>query len=675
MSNPVREKIEKLREEINEHNYRYYVLNDPIISDFEFDQKLKELQELENQHPEFITPDSPTQRVGSDLTKNFPSVEHKFPMLSLSNVYNEDELKDFDRRVREGLTPGSEINYVTELKIDGVSISIHYKNSFFDSAVTRGDGFVGEEITPNVKTIRSVPLRAKTEKFPELADAEFEVRGEIFMNLETFKKINEEQENKGEKIFANPRNLTAGTIKLQDPKIVASRNLDIFVYYLLSENVEFDSQSQNLEILQQLGFKINPNYRVCRDINEVVEYCNYWETKREELPYEIDGVVVKVDSVEQQKILGSIAKSPRWATAFKFKAKQATTKLKKIIWQVGRTGAVTPVADLEPVFLAGSTISRATLHNIEEIERKDIREGDTVVIEKGGDVIPKVVKVVLEKRPPESRPAQIPDRCPVCNSALFKPEEEVAIYCANQICPAQVKGSIIHFASRGAMDIDGLGESLINLFVDLGYLKSYADIYYLNEKREELISLERLGEKSVDNLLAAIEESKERPFAKKLFALGIRYVGSGAARLLAENFDSLDDLMKADSEKLEDIPDIGPRISESVKSFFSNEENLAVIKRLKDAGLKFEREKTETSDLFKGKSFVLTGTLPTMTREEAGELILKNGGTVSSSVSKKTGFVLAGEKAGSKLAKAEKLGVKIITEKEFLEMLKNGVVS
>ncbi|AFN74977.1 DNA ligase, NAD-dependent [Melioribacter roseus P3M-2] len=668
-TNP-QKRIEELRRLIKEHDYRYYVLAQPVISDYEYDKLYKELVELEKTYPEYVTPDSPTQRVGSDITNEFKPVAHRIPMLSLSNTYNEEELYDFNRRVKEGLPENEKVEYVCELKIDGVSVSVIYEKGILVRAATRGDGTTGEEITNNVKTIKSLPLSVKTEvEGYRLEDVE--VRGEIYMELDDFEKINAERELNGEKTFANPRNLVAGTIKLLDPKAVAKRPLKIFVYYLYSQSEALESQYQNLKLLEAMGLPVNPNYRLCGSIEDVIEFCREWEGKRYTLPYEIDGAVIKVNSIRQQQMLGNIAKSPRWAVAFKFKARQEKTKLKKIVWQVGRTGTLTPVAELEPVFLAGSTISRATLHNIDEIRRKDIREGDTVVIEKGGDVIPKVVSVDLSRRPENSVEVKLPDKCPVCNSKLFKPEGEVAIYCENPACPAQIKGRIAHFASRGAMDINGLGESLINLFVDLGFLKDYADVYSLKTKRDELIKIERLGEKSVDNLLKSIEESKNRSFDKVLFALGIRYVGAGAAQKLAEHFGSIDQLMKADEEEIESIQDIGPSISKSIKRFFSDPKNLDIIERLRKAGLKFKMdEQKKISDKLGGKSFVLTGALSSMSRDKAKELIIANGGKVLSAISKNTDYLVAGEKAGSKLDKARKLGVKIISEDEFLNMIK-----
>lgn len=663
-----KKRIDELRKLISEYDYNYFVLAQPSISDYEYDQLLAELIELENQYPQYYSPGSPTQRVGSDLPNEFKPVIHKIPMLSLANSYNESELLDFDRRVRETIPPTEKVEYVAELKIDGVSVSLKYVNGFLETGATRGDGTTGEDITNNIKTIKSVPLSIKSplrDKF-----GEFEVRGEVYMEIEEFQKLNEERALNGEKTFANPRNSTAGTLKLLDPKQVAKRPLKIFTYYLYSETVPLTSHFENLHLLKEMGFRVNEHSKLCNTIQEVVDYCRKWEEKRDTLPYEIDGVVVKVNSLKHQKILGNIAKSPRWAIAFKFKAKQARTKLHKITWQVGRTGTLTPVAELEPVFLAGSTISRATLHNYDEILRKDIREGDWVIIEKGGDVIPKVVSVDMKSRSPELKVVLPPDNCPVCNSKLFKPENEVAIYCENNSCPAQVKGRISHFASRGAMDIVGLGDSLINLLVDLGYLHDYSDIYELKNKKDELIKIERLGQKSIKNLLNSIEESKKRPFDKVLYALGIRYVGVGAAKKLADHFYSIDDLANASTEEIEEISEIGPSISNSIKRFFAERQNKLLIDKLKKSGLNFTQDrKLKLSDKLSNKSFVLTGTLISMSREEAKKKIIANGGNVVSSVSKKTDFVVVGENPGSKLDKALKLGLKIINEEEFLDML------
>lgn len=670
MNNFAEKRIEELRELIRLHDYKYYVLSDSEISDYEYDLLVKELESLEKEHPELITPDSPTQRVGKDLTKDFKPAVHRTPMLSLANTYNSDELFDFDRRVRGELKTDKPVEYTAELKIDGLSISLVYKDGRLQTGATRGDGSVGEDVTANVKTIKAIPLSVK--KIAETDIKDFECRGEVFMELETFKKINAERELKGEALFANPRNFASGTLKLLDPKIVAERKLNSFVYYLSADGRELESQHQNLILLSKMGFNVNPHHRLCNGIEAVLDFCREWEEKRNSLPYEIDGAVIKVNSLKDQKRLGSIAKSPRWAVAFKFKAKQEKTLVEKISWSVGRTGAVTPVAELKPVFLAGSTISRATLHNIDEIERKDIREGDTVIIEKGGDVIPKIVAVLETERKSGGKKTIPPKKCPVCGSALFRPLNEVAIYCENTECPAQVRGRLEHFASRGAMDIEGLGESLIKLFVDLGYLRSYEDIYNLKDRREELIEIDRLGKKSVDNLLNAVEKSKERPFAKTLYALGIRYIGEGAAKKLADYFLSIDALISASSEEIESVPEIGPKISQSVKKFFSDSRNLDAIEKLKSAGVNFKSQaKKIKSSPVMGKTFVLTGSLSSYTREEASEKIAELGGKTASSVSKKTDYVLAGESSGSKLKKAEELGIPILTEEEFIKLL-NG---
>jgi DNA ligase (NAD+) len=669
----IQNRLEKLREKIREHDYQYYVLASPVISDEEYDFLIKELESLEEKYPDLITPDSPTQRVGKDLTKVFNPVTHKIPMLSLANTYNETELRDFERRVKDALPDGEKVEYVVEPKIDGASVSLRYVDGYLRTAATRGDGVIGEEITNNVKTIKSVPLRLDLKLHKEYSLSDFEVRGEIFMNVNDFIQLNKEREASGEKLFANPRNSAAGTLKMQDPRIVASRKLRIFVYSLISTEEDFEFQHENLILLKKLGFNVNNELKLCRKINEVLEFCKYLEDKRDKLPYEIDGAVVKVNSLRQQRILGSIAKSPRWAVAFKFKAKQAETTVRSITWNVGRTGTVTPLANLDPVFLSGSTISRATLHNFDEITRKDIREKDRVIIEKGGDVIPKIVSVVQEKRPRGTKPVLPPEICPVCHTRLFKPEDEVAYYCENTECPAQLKKRIEHFASRGAMDIEGLGEALIDLFVELGYLGTYADIYTLHEKREELIKLERFGEKSIDNLIKGINKSKKQPFHKLLYAIGIRYVGIGAAKKLADHFNSLENLMNASEDEMSSIHEIGPRISNSVVKFFSNEGNLDVIKQLKSQELSFSSEaRTIKDNFFKGKIFVLTGTLSSLSREEAAEKITNFGGKVTSSISSKTDFLIAGENAGSKLTKAGNLGVGLLNEMTFLKYLREA---
>jgi DNA ligase (NAD+) len=619
MLSDIKIQIESLRKKIREHDYKYYVLAEPSIGDEEYDKLVKKLEKLETEHPKLITPDSPTQRVGKDLTKDFKPVRHKVPMLSLANTYNEEELYDFDRKVKEALLENEKVEYIIEFKIDGASVSLNYVDGILKTAATRGDGVVGEEITNNVRTMRTIPLKLNEVKSVPYKLKDIEVRGEIFMNIKDFINLNKEREKRAEKLFANPRNSAAGTLKMQNPKEVAKRPLNNFVYTLISVDDELNSHKENLVILNKLGFKVNSDYKKCSSIGEVIETCYNFESMRDELEYEIDGAVIKVNSIAQQNILGNIAKSPRWAVAYKFKAKKAFTHINKIVWQVGRTGAVTPVAELEPVLLAGSTISRSTLHNYDEIKRKDIREGDRVVIEKGGDVIPKIVSVVLSERNKKIKPVKPPAECPVCKSPLFNPPDEVAYYCENTECPAQIKEIIKHFASRTAMDIEGLGEALIDIFVDKGFLMTYTDVYHLKERREDLISIERLGKKSVDNLLSAIEESKNKPFDKVLFAVGIRYVGAGVASKLADYFNSIDGLISASEEDLISVPEIGPSIAKSVKQFLKNKTNISIIKKLKAAGLNFELNKNDSQpvkeNFFTEKTFVLTGKLNAFTRE------------------------------------------------------------
>jgi len=670
----VAERIEQLRAEIREHDYRYYVLAQPTISDYQYDMLMKELIELEKQHPELITPDSPTQRVGGEPTKEFPTVVHDVPMLSLSNTYSHEELFDFDRRVKT-LLPKQSYEYVTELKFDGVAISLKYENGVLVRGATRGDGVRGDEITNNLKTIRSIPLRIPLDIDGQIGKRllrSIEVRGEVFMRKKDFEKMNEERELQGEKLFANPRNATAGTLKLQDPKQVAERPLQFFAYYLMSGTGELKSHYENMQILKRLKFPVNENIRLCKNIDEVKKFCDEWEEKRDKLPYEIDGVVVKVNSLKQQELLGSVAKSPRWAIAYKFAARQAETLLRGITLQVGRVGTVTPVAELKPVFLAGSTISRATLHNEDYIREKDIRVGDTVVIEKSGDVIPKVNGVVLVKRPKSAVAFKMPDSCPVCGSPIVRPVGEASYYCENYECPSQVRGRIEHFAARGAMDIEGLGEAVINQLVELGFIKNYGDIYSLHQRKEELVRLERWGEKSVQNLLDAIERSKSQPFHRLLYALGIRYVGAEVARILADSFGSIEKLQKASEEELQSAYEIGPRIAQSVVRFFRDKRNMEVIEKLKKAGVTLEVKEHEKQvrGALAGKTFVLTGALTNFTREEAKAMIEEHGGKVSSSLSKKTDYVIVGAEPGSKYDKAKALGIKILGEEEFMKLIK-----
>lgn len=668
MSTPVsiRQKIEKLRESLRTYDYQYYVLSQPSVSDFHYDQVMNELIRLEQQYPDLITPDSPSQRVGGEPTREFPTVTHEVPMLSLSNTYSEEELMDFDRRVRE-LTGGQRYRFVAELKIDGVAISLMYRDGIFVRGATRGDGTQGDDITNNLKTIRSIPLRAHPGKgLPK----NFEVRGEIFMMKNDFEQMNKRQAELGERTFVNARNTTSGTLKLQDSRIVAQRKLRMFTYFLRTTDITLKSHSENLILLKKLGFSVNEHVRVCSSINEVKQFCSTWQTKRESLPFDIDGIVIKVDSIAQQEELGAVAKSPRWAIAYKYPAQQMETLLNGITLQVGRIGTITPVAELEPVFVGGSTVSRATLHNEDFIKDLNIRIGDSVYVEKGGDVIPKVSGVNLKKRPKRSVPFTFPKKCPECGSVIFRPEGEAAYYCENFECPAQVRGRIEHYAHRRAMNIEGLGEAVIDLFVSENLIQNIADLYDL--KKTQIAKLKRMGEKSAQNLLDGLEASKQLPYSRVLFGLGIRFVGEGVAKLLAENFPSIDTLRKATREELENVEGIGPRIAESVVRFFKDKHSSKLIERLASAGvqMRMEKKKTSGNPLFNGKTFVLTGGLETMSRDAAKEQIEARGGKSASSVSKKTDYVIVGSDAGSKLQKAIDLGIKTLTEDEFLKMLK-----
>lgn len=659
--------VEALRTKLREHDYRYYVLAQPSIADEEYDRLMGELQELEAKYPEIASPDSPTQRVGGQPTKEFATVSHAVSMLSLSNTYNEEEVQDFDRRVRSLL--GKEpFKYVCELKFDGVAVSLVYREGVIARGATRGDGVQGDEITQNLKTIRSIPLRVFGKK-KGLTD--FEVRGEVYMEREDFRRMNEERELAGEKTFINPRNSAAGTLKLQDPKIVAMRPLRFVAYYLRAERFELQSHANNLQLLRELGFPVSGHARLCRSIGEVTAYWKEWEDRREELPYDIDGVVVKVDLLRQQERLGAIAKSPRWAIAFKFAARKATTRLKGITLQVGRVGTITPVAELEPVFVGGSTVSRATLHNEDYIRELDIRVGDAVVVEKGGDVIPKVSAVLAEQRRVGSKRFVMPKTCPVCGSNIFRPPGEANYYCENSECSAQVKGRIEHFAHRGAMDIEGLGEAIVDQLVGLGLVRNFTDLYALTGKKKQLVALDRWGEKSVENLLNAIEESKKKPFARVLFAMGIRHVGAGVARLVVVHFPSIDRIMDASKEELEQVQGIGPRIAESIVRFFAESHNRKIVRKLREAKVQLE-EKQKTgagNSSLAGKTFVLTGTLAGFSREEAKQKIEELGGKVTSSVSKKTDYVVVGEEAGSKLDKANGLGIRTLDEAAFTRLI------
>ncbi len=656
-------KTKKLREEINYHNYRYYVLNQPVISDYEYDMLIKELIEIEKNYPELITGDSPTQRIGGKPSEGFPPVEHSPPMLSLDNTYSREEVIEFHNRVKRLL--GETPSYTTELKIDGVAVSLVYSDFILVKASTRGDGRVGDEITANIKTIRSIPLRLITDK-TILKD--IEVRGEVFIPKKAFLELNKEREEKGLPLFVNPRNAAAGSLKMLDPKEVAKRRLDVFIHTVPRPIEKVDSHFSMLGLLKDAKLKTNPQTRYCKTLNDVLKYRDEWEEKRKELPYEVDGIVIKVDRFTYQSELGSTEKSPRWAIAYKYPAPQATTRVLDIVPQVGRTGIITPVAMLEPIFLSGSTIKRATLHNADEIKRKDIRIGDKVFIQKGGEVIPEVVKVILEARTGEEKIFKMPERCPVCGLKVTRYKGEVAYRCINAGCPAQVKGRIIHFTSRNAMDIEGFGEKLVSALVERELLKNYADIYFL--KKEELLSLDRMAEKSADNLLCAIEKSKKRRFDRVIFALGIREVGSHTANLLASHFQRMDRLKGATYEELTEIPEIGPVVADSIVKFFLDTEDKRIINRLKEAGVNMgKKEKEELPKPLLGKTFVFTGTLSIYRRDEATRLIEGLGARVSSSISKKTDFVVIGENPGSKYNKAKELGVKTISEEEFTEMI------
>ncbi len=658
-------RVEALRKEIREHDYRYYVLDAPLISDQEYDKLMRELQDLEDAYPELRVPDSPTQRVGGQPIKEFATVAHDPPMLSLANSYSEEEIRDFDRRVRE-LLGSQHPRYVGELKFDGVAISLKYRDGVFVQGATRGDGTQGDDITHNIKTIRALPLRLRTK---DTGLRSIEVRGEAFMHKDEFEAMNRQRAAAGEKTFINPRNATSGTLKLQDPKLVAGRPIRMYAYTLFAPEAGLTSHFANLQILRDIGFPVNSHARLCPSIDDVIAFWKHWEEKRDSLPYDIDGVVAKVDSLRDQQLLGNIAKSPRWAIAFKFTSRKAETLLKGIILQVGRIGTITPVADLDPVFLGGTTVSRATLHNVDYINELDLRVGDTVIVEKGGDVIPKVSAVVADRRPKGSQSFVMPRKCPECGSRLYRPEGEANYFCENTECPAQVRGRIEHFAHRGAMDIEGLGEAVVEQLVGLGLVKNYADLYSLHTHRQTLVGLERWGEKSTDNLLKAIENSKERPFARVLFALGIRHVGQGVAQIIAQNFPSIDALQKAPEEALQSTSGIGPKIAESIAHFFLEKHNLDVVKRLRNAGVTLESARKKLAGKLSGMVFVLTGTLPTYTREEAKRLIEEHGGVVAPGVSKNVTIVLAGEDAGAKLEKATQLGIRIVTEEEFTRMI------
>ncbi|HUL16641.1 MAG TPA: NAD-dependent DNA ligase LigA [Terriglobales bacterium] len=659
----LKREAEQLREKIRHHEYRYYVIDDPEISDSAFDRLMEKLKQIEAEYPELKTPDSPTVRVGGLPREGFQTVRHARPMLSLDNAFSFDALRDFDRRVREG-SGREKIEYIAEHKFDGLSISLQYEDGLLVRGVTRGDGTTGEDVTPNVKTIRSVPLRADRDVLKKAKlKADFEVRGEIMMTRKAFEALNRAQEETGGKIFANPRNAAAGAVRVLDPAITAQRRLEFFAYYLLHDGrVAFPKHSESLEVLKQLRFRASDDWKLCDGIDEVIKYCEAWDTKREKLPYEIDGVVIKVNATAIQDELGFTAKAPRWAIAYKYPARQETTVVNDILVQVGRTGVLTPVAVLEPVQVGGVTVSRSTLHNMDEIERLGLQIGDTVLIERAGEVIPHVLRVVKEGK--NRRPFRMPKVCPECGSKVHKIEGEVAYRCVNGACPAKRRESVLHFAGRHAMNIDGLGEKIVDQLVDKGMVKDVADLYSL--KQEPVAGLERMADKSAQNLLDEVEASKKNSLSRLIYALGIQFVGERTGQLLAENFSSLEELAAAKEAQLEEVPEVGPKVAASIVEFFSEPANRQIIKKLEKAGVRPTAEKIQVkSNKLAGKTFVFTGGLANRSREEAGEIVKQNGGKVIGSVSKKTDYVVVGSDPGSKYDKAKELGVTILAEAEF----------
>jgi DNA ligase (NAD+) len=666
--NNIIKKIEELREKIRYHNYRYYVLDDPTDSDAEYDRLMKELADWEAKYPQYINPSSPTQRVGIEPVSQFTTAKHITPMLSLANTFSTEELRAFDQRIKK-LIPRQKLEYIVELKIDGLAVALIYENGIFIRGATRGDGVTGEEITSNLKTIKTIPLKL----FGEDVSPRIEVYGEVYLKKSDFKKLNEERIKKKENLFANPRNAAAGSVRQLDPRITTRRHLDTFIYRAtFPKGSKFNTHMETLNYLKKIGFKVNPHIKFCQDIEEAINYYQKWIEKKEELDYEVDGMVVKINSLKMREELGSTTRSPRWAVAYKFPAQQMTTKIKDIIVQVGSTGAVTPVAELTPVTLSGSEVKRATLHNEDEIRRKDIRIGDIVLIQKAGEVIPEVVKVIKEKRTGKEMEFVMPAKCRICGAKISRPEGEVVYRCDNPACPAQVKGRIKHFASRDAMDIEGLGPAIIEQLVEKNLIRNITDLYFI--KRDDLISLEWMAEKSADNLLDAIEKSKKKSLANLIYGLEIRYVGVHTAEVISRYYPTLDKFKKANLEELIEIKEIGPKVSESIISFFEKKENLVIIERLRSAGLNFCQEeeigrKKKETQILAGKQFVLTGTLKDFTRTQAKEIISELGGRVTGSLSKKTDYVVAGEDPGSKYQKAQKLGVPIINVEEFKKII------
>ena len=664
----VKEQMDALVAELNQHTYNYYVLAMPTIADYEFDQKLEQLAQLEKEYPEFADPNSPTQKVGGDITKNFVTVKHKWPMLSLGNTYNEQDLRDFDERVKKAI--GDDFEYVCELKFDGLSISLTYENGVLARAVTRGDGTQGDDVTTNIKTIHTIPHQVKGENIPEV----FEIRGEVFMHRAAFERLNKEREELGEVPYANPRNFASGTVKMQDSKEVRKRPLDCFLYALYSDKQLVKTHWESLQTVKDWGFNISEHSKLSKNMDDVLEFIAYWEEHRFKLSYDIDGIVIKVNNYAQQQELGFTAKSPRWAISYKYKAAEVQTVLEKVTYQVGRTGAVTPVANLKPVLLAGTTVKRATLHNADEIIRLDLHENDTVFVEKGGEIIPKIIKVNLELRKPNSQPIIYLTHCPECGTTLIRKEGEVAFYCPNdEGCPPQIVGKIQHFIGRKAMNIDGLGDETIETFYQRGLVAHISDLYTLHEKADELKLIERFGERSIENMLKGIENSKQMPFEKVLFGLGIRYVGETVAKKLAKGLKNINNLANASIEELTAVDEIGVRIAESIQEYFSKTDHLKQIELLKIAGLQFEvEEKTIVyqSDRLLGKTFVISGVFEKYNREELKALIEENGGKILSGISAKLNYLVAGDNMGpSKLEKATKLNVPLISEDELLTLL------
>jgi len=654
-----KKRIKRLRDEINYHNFKYYAENNPVISDYEFDQLLKELESLETQFPDLVTPDSPTQRVGGEPLEGFTTVEHKKTMLSLDNTYTYDELREFDERVKKNV---EDAHYVVEPKIDGTGVALLYEKGVLVRGATRGDGVRGDDITSNLKTIPSIPLRLREKTLKNV-----EVRGEVYFPLKGFRKYNRKQAEKGEAVFANPRNAAAGSLRQLDPKIVASRPLDIFIYTISFSEKDFLTHEKAIKVLQKAGFRVNPLVKKVENMEEVIQYCGELEKKREALDYEIDGAVIKVNSLAKQNELGETTKHPRWAIAYKFAAKQATTKLKDIVIQVGRTGTLTPVAILDPVPVGGVTVSRATLHNFDELKRKDVKIGDVVLVERSGDVIPQVVKSVKEKRTGNEKARRVPKKCPICGSKIVHIEDEVAVRCPNRMCPARLKWRIKYYASRDAMDIDHLGESTIDKLIENDLIDNIADLY--NLKKEDILTLEGFKEKSAQNLLDSIKESKNQSLSRLIYGLGIRHVGKYAAQLLASQYNSIDKLAKIDIEELKEIHGLGDKTAEAIGTFFATEENIELINKLKNIGIKtHEVVRTENMPL-KGKKFVFTGGLQSLSRPDASDVVKQKGGIVSSSVSKDTDYVIVGEKPGSKYEKAKNLGLTILNEEEFKKLV------